>query len=72
MLNELRLPLTGMLTVIPEILANSKLEVAHSDYQRHLFDDSFTRNKRQFQKYIRAMRQDSTGISTLFSNGKRV
>ena len=48
MLNEVMLPLTGMLTVRPEILANSKLKVAHCDYQSHLFDNSFTRNKGQF------------------------
>ena len=51
-------------------LVNSKLEVAHCDYQRRLFDESFTGNKRQFWKYIRSMRQDSTGIPTLFSDGK--
>ena len=51
-------------------LVNSKLEVAHCDYQRHLFDELFTGSKRQFWKYIRSMRRDSTGIPTLFSDEK--
>ena len=35
-------------------------------------DETFTGNKRQFWKYIRSMRQDTstTGIPTLSSNGK--
>ena len=51
-------------------LVNNKLEAAHCDYQRRLFDESFSGNQRQFWKYIKSMKRDSTGIPTLLSNGK--
>ena len=44
---------------------NSKLESAHSSYCRRMFDDSFANNRRQFWKYIKAKRRDSSGISPL-------
>ena len=48
---------------------NNKLELAHSSYCRRMFDDSFSGNRRQFWKYIKAKRKDSTGISPLLVNG---
>ena len=48
---------------------NSKLESAHSSYCRRMFDDSFANNRRQFWKYIKAKRRDSSGISPLLVDG---
>ena len=56
MLTELMLPLTGNAYCKARNLVNNKLEVAHCDCQRRLFDDLFTGSKRQFRKYIRSMR----------------
>ena len=53
-------------------LVNSKLEVAHSSYQARLFDTSFSGNKRQFWKYVRAMRRQSFTIPSLVCKGKEL
>ena len=37
---------------------NTKLKEAHNNYYKILFDNSFSGNRRQFWKYIRAKRQD--------------
>ena len=47
---------------------NSKLELTHSSYCRRMFDNSFANNRRQFWKYIKAKRRDSSGISPLLVN----
>ena len=49
-------------------LVNYELECAHNAYCSKLFDDSFSGNRRQFWKYIRTRRKDSSGISTLLVN----
>ena len=46
----------------------SVLECAHNAYCSKLFDDSFSGNRRQFWKYIRIRRKESSGISTLLVN----
>ena len=51
---------------------NSKLELAHLSYCNRLFDESFSGNRRQFWKYIRAKRKDATSISSLLVNGSLI
>ena len=48
---------------------NSMLKTAHNNYFSKLFDGSFSGNRRQFWKYIRAKRKDNHNISTLVTNG---
>ena len=45
------------------------LKTAHNNYFSKLFDGSFSGNRRQFWKYIRAKRKDNHNISTLVTNG---
>ena len=53
---------------------NNKLKDAHNNYYRRLFDTSFSGNRRQFWKYIRARRQDNRAhdIPTLFIDDQPV
>ena len=51
---------------------NKELECAHNTYCSKLFDDSFSGNRRQFWKYIRTRRKDSSGISTLLVNDEYI
>ena len=51
---------------------NNEIECAHNTYCSKLFDDSFSGNCRQFWKYIRTRRKDSSGISTLLVNDEYI
>ena len=51
---------------------NNKLKDAHNNYYRGLFDTSFSDNRRQFWKYIRARCQDKYDIPTLFIDDQPV
>ena len=44
---------------------NSKVRAAHNNYYSRLFNNSFSGNRRQFWKYIRAKKQDKHDIPTL-------
>ena len=41
-------------------------------YYSRLFEDSFSCNRRQFWKYIRAQRQDNHSIPTLHIDGQPI
>ena len=53
-------------------LVNSRLKEAHNNYYTKLFDNSFSGNRRQFWKYIRAKRQDKQDIPTLIVDGQPI
>ena len=63
--NKQTLQATGMHIENLEILSIKTLGKAHTDYQNCLFDDSFTRNRRQFWKYIRSRPKEKCGIPSL-------
>ena len=42
------------------------MKEAHNNYYKRLFDNSFSGNRRQFWKYIRAKHQDKPDIPALF------
>ena len=46
------------------------LDQAHSMYSSHLFDESFSGNRKQFWKYVRSLRKKSFGIPTFLHNNK--
>ena len=50
-------------------LKNLIINEAHNNYCSRLFDNSFGGRKRQFWKYIRAKRKDTSEISTLIVDG---
>jgi len=50
-------------------LINKKLGKAHTEYQNHLFDNSFTGNRRQFWKYVRSRRKEKCGVPFLSAGG---
>ena len=51
---------------------NTTLKETHNIYYRRLFDNSFSGNRRQFWKYIRAKHQDRHDIPTLFINDQPI
>ena len=51
-------------------LVNNKLKVAHNNYFSRIFDASFSGNRCQFWKYIRAKCKDNNDIYTLTVNGQ--
>jgi len=51
---------------------NTKLKEAHNNYYRRLFDSSFSGNRRQFWKYVRAKRQDKSDIPALFVDNQPI
>ena len=53
-------------------LVNCRLKEAHNNYYARLFDSSFSGNRCQFWKYVRAKRQDKHDIPTLLVDGKPV
>jgi len=53
-------------------LVNYSLKEAHDNYYTRLFDNSFSGNRRQFWKYIRAKRQDKQDIPTLLVDGQLI
>ena len=51
---------------------NTTLKEAHNIYYRRLFDNSFSGNRQQFWRYIRAKQQDKQDIPTLFINDQPI
>jgi len=47
------------------LIKELKLKEAHNKYYERLFDNSFSGNKRQFWKNIKAKRKDTNEISTI-------
>ena len=45
---------------------NTNLKETHNNYYKRMFDNSFSDNRRQFWKYIRAKHQDKPDIPALF------
>ena len=45
--------------------ANSIIKSAYNKYCSHLFDHSFSINRKRFWSLIKAMRKDTTGVSSL-------
>ena len=48
---------------------NNMLKAAHEEYRSRILDTSFSGHKRQFWKYIRTMKKNTSSIPTLISNG---
>jgi len=51
---------------------NSKIKIAHKNYFKRMFDNSFNGNHKQLWKYIRAKRKDHQNISTLIVDGETI
>ena len=49
-----------------------EIRTAHSNYQYQLFDNDSNNTSKKFWKYIKSLRKDHVGVSTLSSGGKQV
>ena len=53
-----------------KIEITEEVRTAHSNYQCQLFDNDSNNTSKKFWKYIKSIRKDHLGVSTLSSGGK--